>query len=1394
MELVQNANDQGASKIRFGMRRRSGQSQLMVMHNGDPITVSDALAMCFAFVSTKRNNPKMTGKFGIGLKTLSRLADRLEVHCSPYHFAITGNEFEIVAKPRKSKFYDPQSTDTLLVLPLRNEDSVPRIRQWVKSWDAGNMVFLSNLRELSWVYLRSGKVGFVRRLTERRTGRSIPWRASRRTLSIEETELSNRAQDQNWIRYDAEVPVPKKLVRAFKETGKTTTVSVAVPSMASANVLYAGLPTKISLNLPYIIGAAFDPNTARTAIQQDAWNRWLWKRVAGLIETLCLYMLEGTPAKAWQLIPASDETSVIGDDWVEEQVEDMRTVVWKAVHKRGRIATATGAQKLSRISYEEEVLDDLLTSEDFSTLAPKHTPLPSQARDRDGRWRSILDDMQIGKRIDVLKALDLLPPCTEQPLARSPGWYVRLVCEALDGGLKWKLNDLPCVLADDPVELLTPKSHLFSSDSTARPLVLRLGLVRKLHDSLLAEGRHQEQLRRWLEESKRLWYGQDARTVLEAITQRGTGEPLELSDDDLVELRDVIDELHGPDQELLHHVGQTVVVDAYEWVEEHRAYSKATVDSVYLPPAMSEADGWPMIAGRTPGLKWAAPRYVRLLDPGDRQSSKPGARRLLGMLGALNVFRLAHHSRRPLKYGQTPVLHDQEFRRLKRRPEVLRDDYTSPDLESVLRDICSASQTERSDRGLALIGLLDRHWQRSLQPKSICTATYFYYRERELGDVSATWIARLAGSPWLYNEEDEPSRPLELTIRSSFTQGLFGDATSRFANGIKDDLAPGLVSALGFEERPEASAIVDILAERRASGERTDWFDVHPLYTYLSELCPASSTTAILNARVGDITVKSLRGRFGINSRARGLVAVDGVWKAPTAVWQGRKIFGRRRSFVPTRGYENLWNALAIREPSAVDCATVLQEIASDSNAELDAGILADTLRHVNSLLELGQVTPKDRRTMASVPLWSGSQWMTQRPVYYIADGTASQSLANTHPMWNPPCSLEGLDALVSALHVIRIPPENCTPMGIIDSEDSSVREETRNLYSSAVEGLKDFLAKNQPEAYGDIDIEWTELSEAAIVIAPSLSLEISLPDGGRVNAETNAHIIRDPLTLCVQDESLLYDFDAGARVISQCFSSTDHQQMVRLAWSNPSVVNQAPSSALTLADDPQSEEDSLVWLKSTVDKNVGKPFVGRRPVQSPRIREVERAAAEPRRLKSIDSLSVIKAEIVNADSSKGKQIPERKVPKAPTTPDGPSVGTRPTGGGATPTNYTDEEREQLALQVLEGVVQDNETNLKDFTRLRGVGADAGDSLGRLFEVKAHGGEMPDSVNIELSQVRAANESPGEFYLAVISGLEEGYETTVRLFAQPMKTLNWEKGTSIKLSGIRSKKAIEVHL
>ena len=45
----------------------------------------------------------------------------------------------------------------------------------------------------------------------------------------------------------------------------------------------------------------------------------------------------------------------------------------------------------------------------------------------------------------------------------------------------------------------------------------------------------------------------------------------------------------------------------------------------------------------------------------------------------------------------------------------------------------------------------------------------------------------------------------------------------------------------------------------------------------------------------------------------------------------------------------------------------------------------------------------------------------------------------------------------------------------------------------------------------------------------------------------------------------------------------------------------------------------------------------------------------------------------------------------------------------------------------------------------------------------------------------------GKFFLAVVAGLEEGYETVVKMFPNPLRTLDLRPTTSVTLTGIRSR-------
>jgi hypothetical protein len=87
VEVIQNADDVRATEVRFALREVSDRRQLLIVHNGQPVVCQNVLGMALPFLTTKTNRVDQRGRFGIGLKTLKRIATSIAIHSSPYHFS-----------------------------------------------------------------------------------------------------------------------------------------------------------------------------------------------------------------------------------------------------------------------------------------------------------------------------------------------------------------------------------------------------------------------------------------------------------------------------------------------------------------------------------------------------------------------------------------------------------------------------------------------------------------------------------------------------------------------------------------------------------------------------------------------------------------------------------------------------------------------------------------------------------------------------------------------------------------------------------------------------------------------------------------------------------------------------------------------------------------------------------------------------------------------------------------------------------------------------------------------------------------------------------------------------------------------------------------------------------
>ncbi|NNU57328.1 protein NO VEIN domain-containing protein [Rhizobium indigoferae] len=91
---------------------------------------------------------------------------------------------------------------------------------------------------------------------------------------------------------------------------------------------------------------------------------------------------------------------------------------------------------------------------------------------------------------------------------------------------------------------------------------------------------------------------------------------------------------------------------------------------------------------------------------------------------------------------------------------------------------------------------------------------------------------------------------------------------------------------------------------------------------------------------------------------------------------------------------------------------------------------------------------------------------------------------------------------------------------------------------------------------------------------------------------------------------------------------------------------------------------------------------------------------------------------------------------------------------------------------------------LDDFQQTRGVGADGALEWKRFVEMKAVGREMPSQVSLTEMEFRRAQEQKGHYLLVIVSGLEEGFQTQITVFADPLNSLPWVPRGSVSIGGL----------
>jgi hypothetical protein len=274
-ELLQNAEDAGASRIRF----RLFEDRLEVTHNGRLFNESDVRGICGVGECTKAEDLTQIGKFGIGFKSVYAYTSTPEIHSGEESFVIKDYVRPSCREPRRLEV----PCTTLFVLPFNakgvdSEAACQEIGACLRNLNTRTLLFLRNIKEIGYE-LPDGLDGEYLR-------EEIPKGAGRHITVIGQN--NHQEEDESWLVFERPVRVQEGGCKVRVEAGfcletnkKDKTESI---SRITDAPLFVYFPTEKETKLGFLIQGPYRTTPARDNIpRDDAFNRKLIEETAELV-------------------------------------------------------------------------------------------------------------------------------------------------------------------------------------------------------------------------------------------------------------------------------------------------------------------------------------------------------------------------------------------------------------------------------------------------------------------------------------------------------------------------------------------------------------------------------------------------------------------------------------------------------------------------------------------------------------------------------------------------------------------------------------------------------------------------------------------------------------------------------------------------------------------------------------------------------------------------------------------------------------------------------------------------------------------------------------------------------------------------------------------------------
>jgi len=265
LELIQNAEDEGASQVDFCVT----PNHVTVYNDGEPFDGDDVEAICSIKTGFKKNK---IGFFGIGFKSVFNISDVPQVISGNFNFRIQDCLYPEPVRRTNLKvvpFIPEPDRGALFILPIKRGKDASKLAKELEAINDRLLLFLPSVQRITfrnetgkeareWAIAKAHSDGVVT-LENTLLNRKTRWRVFNRTARVPR----NRPEIRVGPKKDVEQTT---LVIAFPMPDDS-----AVPDLKS-ECLYCYLPTKRRPDMPFLVQG----NTVRIPIVHLNKNHILW--------------------------------------------------------------------------------------------------------------------------------------------------------------------------------------------------------------------------------------------------------------------------------------------------------------------------------------------------------------------------------------------------------------------------------------------------------------------------------------------------------------------------------------------------------------------------------------------------------------------------------------------------------------------------------------------------------------------------------------------------------------------------------------------------------------------------------------------------------------------------------------------------------------------------------------------------------------------------------------------------------------------------------------------------------------------------------------------------------------------------------------------------------------